>query len=254
MWRTAGGNIGRWLRLAVSGAVLTLVAIPVAFGQAPDNNGSTFQPPDPAGAKLTTKKPQGGENEKGRLVNPITGMVSAPVIGYAPLTASERWKVYVEQTYASVGAYVGPMIAATIDQANDTPYRWGSGLGGYARRAASRVAVNDVLQNSFQASAAALLKFDVRYIPSHQHGFGRRVEHAFIYSFVNYNRHGQTTLNLPSIGGYYFASGISTIWLPGIRHVPTYTLIDGSKGLALSVPLNMVQEFWPDISHKFQRK
>lgn len=238
--------------MAVSGALLTLVAIPVAFGQVPDTSGPTVQSPDPAGVKLTN--PQGSENEKGRMVNPVTGMVSAPVNGYAPLTGRERWKVYVEQTYWSVGAYVGPLIAATIDQATNSPHRWGGGFDGYARRAASRVAVNNVLQNSFQASTAALLKYEVRYIPSREHGFGRRAEHAFLYTFRNYNRHGNLTLNLPSIGGYYFASGVSTAWLPGIHHPAKYTLIDGSMGLALAVPLNMVQEFWPDISHRFGKK
>jgi hypothetical protein len=114
---------------------------------------------------------------------------------------------------------------------------------------ASRVATGDVLQNSIQFPLAGLLKEDVRYIASDQQGFRRRTFHAIVYSFLTYNSQGHPTLNIANIGGYYGATAISTRWLPGPQKTMSYTLSDGSESLALSVPVNIVQEFWPEISH-----
>jgi hypothetical protein len=138
--------------------------------------------------------------------------------------------------------------ALALDQATGTPKQWGGGFRGYGRRVASRVASGDLVQNSIQFPAAALLKEDVRYIAANQHGFERRLEHAILYSFLTYNSQGQTTLNVANIGGYYGAAAISTLWLPGHQNVASYTLSNGSESMALSVPVNILQEFWPEIS------
>jgi len=123
------------------------------------------------------------------------------------------------------------------------------------RLKASRWASGDVVQNSFQFPVAALLKEDVRYIASNEGGFRRRVGHAIVYSFLTYNSQGRPTLNVANIGGYYFAAGVSTVWLPGRQNLASYTLSNGSESLGLSVAVNLLQEFWPDIRHRvFRRK
>ena len=154
-----------------------------------------------------------------------------------------------------MGAYVGPLLAAlALDQSTGDPKQWGGGFAGYARRVASRVAAGDIVQNSFQFVAAAALKEDVRYIASDRRGFKKRVEHAILYSVLTYNNQGHPTLNLANIGGYYVASAASTLWLPGHDKVASYAFSDGSEALALSVPINMFQEFWPEISRKALRR
>jgi len=193
--------------------------------------------------------------EKQRLkVNPLTGLALASESNYTPLSGDERWKLYLKMTYGSAGPYLSPLVnASLLDQANGTPRQWGRGFPGFERRLASRVG-NAVLQGTFQAPFAAILHEDVRYIPTTQHSFQRRALHAILYSFLTYNGKGQPTLNIGNLAAFYASTAVTTVWLPGVRNAARYTLSNGSEQIALSFPLNVVQEFWPEISrHLFHR-
>jgi len=187
-------------------------------------------------------------------VNPVTGLVSASAANYQPLTGSQRVKLYFKQNFWSVGAYFGPFAAALVlDQATGSPAQWGGGFSGYGKRVASRVGAA-IIQGTVQAPAAAVLHEDVRYIVSKEHGAKRRAWHAVVYSFATYNNHGQPTVNIANIGSYYAASAVSATWLPGYYNVGRYALIDGSESLGLSIPVNLLQEFWPEIRHYVFRR
>lgn len=180
-------------------------------------------------------------------VNPVTGLVSTSASNYQPLTGDQRLKLYFQMNYTSVGAYFGPFFTALVlDQATGSPSQWGGGFDGYGRRVLSRVG-NAILQGTFQAPAAAVLHEDVRYIASNQHGFKRRAGHAIAYSFLTYNNQGHPTLNVANLGAYYASTAVSTAWLPGQRNLAGYTVGNGSEQIALSVPVNLLQEFWPEI-------
>jgi len=188
------------------------------------------------------------EDRKQRLkVNPVTGLVGASESNFSPLTGTERWKLYFKMNYWSIGAYLGPFLAALVlDQATDSPYQWGGGFPGFGRRLASRVG-NSVPQGTFQAPVAAALHEDVRYISSNQHSFKRRAEHAVLYSFLAYNNQGHPILNIANLGSYYASTAVSTAWFPGINNAASYTFINASEQIALSVPINLLQEFWPEV-------
>jgi hypothetical protein len=190
------------------------------------------------------------EDKKQRLkVNPITGLAGAPESNYSPLTGVERWKLYFKMNYWSLGAYTGPFFSALLlDQATGSPPEWGGGFPGYGRRVASRVG-SAILQGTFQAPAAAVLHEDVRYIFSSQHGFKRRAEHALLYSFLTYNKQGRPTLNVANLSAYYASTAVSTAWLPGIQSVARYTFSNATEQIVLSLPINLLQEFWPEIRH-----
>ncbi len=185
-------------------------------------------------------------------VNPLTGLVTTSAANYRPLTGRERWKLYFKQSYFSAGAYIGPAATALIDQASGEPPEWGGGFEGYGRRLASRLGTG-VIQGTVQAPFAAMMKYDVRYIASDKPGFKRRLGHAVIYSFLTYNKEGRPRVNFPNLGAYYAASAISTSWQPGDHDVASDTLRDGSVGIGLSVAVNIIQEFWPDVMRKLQR-
>jgi hypothetical protein len=228
-------KIRHCVRLILSLAVLGLLTLPPAFAQAPSANNADSSLTRSAWQRLS--------------VNPVTGLASASESGYSPLTADERWELYLKQNYASRGAYVGSFWSALVlDQGTGNPKEWGGGFPGYGRRVASRFG-SAVIQGSFQAPVAALLHEDVRYITSNQHGFKRRARHAMLYSFLTYNNQGQPTPNIGNLGGYYAASAASTLWLPVHSNVATYALSDGSQQAGLSVLVNLLQEFWPEIRH-----
>lgn len=197
---------------------------------------------------------QQSPKDKSRLaVNPVTGEVTSSGAAFTPLKGNERWKLYWTQNYFSVGAYFGPVITSLVlDQATGSPSQWGGGFGGYGLRLASRTA-GAIIQGTVQAPVAALLHEDVRYISGSKPGFKRRLVHSIVYSFLTYNDKGRPTLNIANLGGYYASAAISTTWLPGSNSVGKYTLTNGSEQIALNVPVNMLQEFWPDIVQKFHR-
>ena len=242
-------------RIKLAGAALAFLAMLPTGGLAASEAGANAQSSSAQGTPQAPAK-NGSQSDDRRLsVNPVTGQTTASSADFQPLTGSERWKLYFRQSYLSVGAYVGPLLAAlALDQSRGDPKQWGGGFPGYGRRLASRIAAGDIVQNSFQFSAAALLHEDVRYISSGQHGFKARAGHAILYSFLTYNNQGRPTLNLANLGGYFVASGVSTLWLPGQHRLATYTLTDGSEALGLSVPVNLFQEFWPEISRTLHRR
>jgi hypothetical protein len=248
-------TVGQGFRLLATGFALILLAAPSAFTQTASAAGTHCQPS--GGTDTPPQAPTTNQNTNQQVsVNPVTGETTALATHYRPLTADERWKLYFESSYWSIGAYFSPLFTAlALDQATDSPAQWGTGIAGYGHRAASRLLTGNVVQASFQHSVAALLKEDVRYIASDQHGFGRRAWHAVKYSFLTYNRQGHPTPNIAGIGGFYVAAAASTTWLPGRRRTWSYTLSNGAQSEALSLPYSVVQEFWPEISHHlFHRK
>lgn len=183
-------------------------------------------------------------------VNPLTGLVPVSALNYVPLTGKERWKVYWKQTYFSYGAYFKPAIfALLLDQTTNSPSAWGGGLRGYGLRFASRTA-NSMVQGTIRAPLAAVLHEDVRYVYSGQHSRKRRILYAIEYSFLTYNDRHQTTLNVAKLVGYYGSTAISTEWHRPEHSVVGYTFANGSEQLALSVPINILQEFWPYLSRE----
>jgi hypothetical protein len=101
---------------------------------------------------------------------------------------------------------------------------------------------------------AAVLHEDVRYISSSQHGFKRRAEHAVLYSFLTYNTEGRPTLNIANLSAYYASTAVSSAWLPGHHIMGAYTFSNASEQIALSVPVNLLQEFWPEVRHYVLRR
>jgi hypothetical protein len=253
------GRIQREARSMLAVPVLMAAIMPSTFGQVPaaESPGQTTQP-DQAQPKrspennrqITVSREATNATEKRRLsVNPLTGLATTSG-AYTPLTGEERWKLYWKQNSLSVGAYFGPFLAALVlDQATGSPAQWGGGFAGYGRRVGSRTA-SAIIQGSIQAPTAALLHEDVRYIASTRRGVKKRFLHAITYSFLTYNNQGHPTLNIANLAAYYASTAISTAWLPGRYNVASYTLTNGSEQIALTLPINLLQEFWPEIRRK----
>lgn len=206
---------------------------------------------DPQSGAPTTST----NSQKARLaVNPVTGITVSPASNFTPLTGKERWKLYWKQDFFSVGAYFKPVFfALVLDQTTNSPSQWGGGFSGFGLRVASRTASN-IVQGTIRAPLAAALHEDVRYISDQHGGKRRRVLHGVEYSFLTYNNQGQPTLNVSKLVGYYASTAISTTWRPGHHPLASYTFADGSEQVGLSVPVNILQEFWPDLFRKITHR
>jgi len=228
------------------------LSLPQATGA---SGGDDAQAPgtDEASRASSSASPAAEDQQPRTDVNPLTGMAVAPQSNYTPLRLDERWKLYLKMTYASAGPYFSPLVnALALDQPEDSPRQWGRGFAGFGRRLASR-AGNAVLQGSFQAPLAAILHEDVRYIPTSQRSIPRRALHAVVYSFLTYNDQGHSTLNIANLAAFYASTALTTTWLPGVGNAAKYTFTNASQQIALSFPLNVVQEFWPEIRQRLFR-
>ena len=264
--RAGSSPLGRAKVLLITG-MLRMIAAPLVFGQPDDDNG--IRHPSAAGGLTAPQGSAGpdssdmaarspgtlvGNQNQHLTVNPLTGLTSVKALDYHPLDGKARWKLYWKQNYLSVGAYFGPIFTTLVlDQAINSPGTGGSGLGSFGRRLGSRTAMS-ITQGTFQASIAAALHEEVRYISSGQPGFKRRALHAVAFSFLTYDNHGHTILNISNLTSYYGAAAISTTWTPIRSNVVVYTLTSATQQVALSVPINLLQEFWPDIRHKILRR
>jgi len=76
----------------------------VAFGQSDVTDGASSAAPNVIPA--TTQASQGDSSRLS--VNPVTGQTTALASDYTPLTTNELSKLYIKQSYWSVGAYFGP--------------------------------------------------------------------------------------------------------------------------------------------------
>jgi hypothetical protein len=250
--------------------IITLAATAASFGQAPAaptteapameqadavaQNGAANGNPESSAPQQSA--PQGAaDNEKERLaVNPVTGMVTTAASNYRPLTGKERWKLYWKQNYFSIGAYFGPVFTALVlDQATGSPAEWGGGFHGYGLRLASRTG-SAILQGTIQAPLAVILHEDVRYVASNDRRSKHRALHAVAYSFLTFNDQGHPTPNIANLGAYYGSTAVTTLWLPGKYDVARYTLTNSTEQIALTVPVNILQEFWPEVVHTVRRR
>ena len=244
----------RFRTFLIATMLAALVALPVLGQSSTPGTGSTgttgSASRDPSVAP--SNPPAANTNPLG--VNPITGLGTASAANYHPLTGEQRWHLYWKQNYASPGAYFGPVFTALVlDQSTNSPREWGGGWPGFGRRLGSRTAMA-MTQGTIQASLAAVLDGDVRYIASADTGFGGRLLHAVKFSFFTYNSRGQARLNIANLTSIYATTAISTAWVPIQGSGAKYTFTNGTAQIALSIPINMVQEFWPEIRTKVFRR
>lgn len=186
-------------------------------------------------------------------VNIFTGLGSTSADGYKPLTGKQRWQYYVNQNFASVGAFLGPVLSAGLDQVNAQPPEWGGGVKGYSERLASRLGTG-IVQGTAQSIGCAFLGQEPRYIRSANSGTLHRIGHAFLFSLITYNNDGKKRIAFATIGSYYVGSIATDAWLPARYSALGDGVRDGNRQVILAGLVNQFQEFWPEIKHYIFRK
>ena len=169
-----------------------------------------------------------------------------PIAAYSPLTSSQRWDHYLHQTLLSPGIYLASLAAAGGSQLAKDPPEWGQGVEGYSKRAGSLLATFSI-QASVQEGAAAALHYDPRHLRCECHGFGRRLAHGLLWSFLTKNDEGQTRFNFPVVGGAYAAGMIPMLWYPDRYNPLKDGFRRGSQQLGFSVGANLIVEFSPEL-------
>jgi hypothetical protein len=168
---------------------------------------------------------------------------------YAPLTASERWKLYFLGAFGP-GAILRAGAVGGIRQWQGTPKEWRGGPEAYGDRFGSAIAQH-VIQKTIESAAAAVLNEDNRYIRSTETGFWRRTKYAVGSVFVARNNAGQEHFAYSRFGGTVSAAFISRIWQPHSTNTSGDAAVSFGYNMALGMGWNVWKEFAP---RRFRRK
>jgi hypothetical protein len=170
------------------------------------------------------------------------------------LTAEQRKKLYLQQTWLTPGAYLKEMFEAGIDQARGVPYQWGGGVGGYAERFASREG-QFLASNSLTALGDAKLGYEPRYDQCRCRGFWPRMRHAMVRNFLTYDRSEQEMRPQWGLYGGAFGGGmIATAWLPKPRNPFAEGGYAALSQAGWGIVANFFTEFAVDINRKLGAK
>lgn len=180
-------------------------------------------------------------------------MTAQTVSNYVPLTGSERWSRYWEESLLSPGLYFAALGAASGAQLANDPPEWGQGLRGYSRRSASLFGTFTV-RTTILEGGSALLGYDPRYPQCKCSGFWKRSGHAVKWTFLTTDNGGSTRANLPMIAGAYGSGMITTLWYPDRYHPFKDGVREGTQQIGFGVGVSLVKEFGPELKRFFRWK
>jgi hypothetical protein len=171
-----------------------------------------------------------------------------------PLANSQRFDVYIHQTYLTAGAYILRLFPAGIDQARGSPYQWGGGMDGFSKRFASRYGTF-MISNTLHAVGDAALGYEPRYDFCRCTGFWPRTKHAMVRNFVVYNRsENELRPAIPLYAGSFAAGMISSTWLPRPNDLWRNGAYGAVEQAGFGSAYNWVSEFSIDILRKITKK
>jgi hypothetical protein len=164
-----------------------------------------------------------------------------------PLTRMDRLTLFLNDTYASPGAYAGLGAGAMIDQVRHTPAKWDADGSAYTRRFASEYG-QLAIRNSIHEGMAAMTGLDPRYPVCKCTGLMHRTGHALEMTFTTYRQDGRLVLDMPQIAGAYGSGMVSTYWYPHGHYTPLVQGVQfGHEQMGEVLINNLIQEFGPDL-------
>jgi len=178
---------------------------------------------------------------------------TAPAGPYQPLTAGQRWRLYADSVVRSPMTGFRVAAGASLAHLRDEPPEWGPGGAGLGRRAGHRFG-RLAVQESVEAAGAALLRHEVRYLPSASTSFWSRTGHALAANFVTLDRRGERTWNAAHLAGIAAAELVSRRWMPDRYRTPYRTVRGIGIQLGFSTAANLVREFAPELKRVVRRK
>jgi len=170
----------------------------------------------------------------------LPNTISAP-----PFTVADKFDYRVIQTFGIRGL-VGAFVGSSIGQATGTPYAWGGGVEGFAKRYASAFAGN-VSRQSFAFVLESALHEDPRYFPSQERTFKARLTNAMKQVFICKTDSGRSSFAYGRVGSAFAAGQLVNAWQPGSNGKVTDGLERGVFSLGGDFGYNLLQEFFPSL-------
>jgi hypothetical protein len=216
--------------------------------------------------KKSTTAPDQVESTDGGNRTPKPALFAALLLAVAPMAAlagdpdavapaaAPKQKSYLHHIFGGPGTYLKAAAGAGIAHAKGTPYEWGGGVQGYAKRYGSAFGKH-LVKGSIQYGVARLRHEELGYRPSGKQGAWPRLRYALMRTVITRKTTtGASTFSAGEISGVVGSGLISRLWQPASLH--TVGSGFGSAGVSLGADAgyNVVREFWPEIRHPRRRK
>ena len=193
------------------------------------------------------------EQESKRILGIVPNYRTSPSLtDYAPLTASEKFKIATEDSFDRGTVVLGGIFGG-YGQLTNSNRPCGQGAAVFGRYFGT--AYGDFVIGDYMTEAVfpTLLHQDPRYFRKGTGSGWSRLGYAMGQIFWTHTDSGGTQFNYSEIVGNSAAVAISTAYYPDNRTAHDAV---GKLGMQLGVDMaaNVLKEFWPEIQRKFRRK
>jgi len=215
-----------------------------AWAQAADANAS---PCEPQPQQLAAATPP-------RAVTPVRPEQHGPQFPtpYQQLNKREKLKVFLHHTYSPY-TFVGAAFDAGLAQAVGAWYSYGGGMQGYGKRYGASLA--DTESGAFfgRFLFPVLLHEDPRYLRSNSEKTVPRAAYALSRVLVTHDDSGKKRANLSLMLSAVAASSLANSYYPRENRGFGDTMARAGGDLLSTAEMNLLREFWPDISKKLRK-
>jgi hypothetical protein len=191
---------------------------------------------------------------KQQLKKAIDGRFYPSLENWHPLTAREKFEVFLVHTHSSntfLGAGIDALKFSTIRKKN---LEYEPSFMGFGQRWGIDLATSETNVFFERFLIPTLLKQDPRYFRNPGLPFTRRALYSISRVLITHADSGRQTFNASKILGGAASQAIADLYVPGERQGLHPILGRVAFNLVRDAGLNMAHEFWPDIHRELLRR
>jgi hypothetical protein len=170
-----------------------------------------------------------------------------------PLTPGQKFQLFIKSA-TDPWPFILTGFSAGIDQAQTSPYEYGGGIGGYAKRYGADYATYFVGNFFGNAVLPSILHEDPRYFQKGTGSFTGRALWAAGSTVWCKRDNGTWGPNYANVIGNLMGAAISNVYYPQSERTVGGTFERGITVSAEGIVGAEVIEFWPDIARHYKRK
>jgi len=226
-----------------------LFMLPATLAQQTPQASQAPTPPDsPSQEKEIEKKEQSQ-----RLLGVIPQFGTTSRRSAPPLSNAGKFHLFVKSAFDPVElSVVG--LQAGIGQAEDEFPEYGQGAAGYGKRYGATLA--DEVSSGFFSnySYPVLFKEDPRYFRLGEGSIGHRIRYSLLQEVVCRTDKGGRSFSWENALGAFTAGGLANAYYPPAERGVSLTMSRSVIALGYGSLGGLVDEFYPDISHRLLHK
>jgi len=203
-------------------------------------------------AELAAAAPQPAAPKSRRIFGIIPNNRTSPSLkNYKPLSTGEKFEIARQDSFDRGTVALAGLFAADAQISNANP-SFGQGVKGYSR--CFGAAYGDLIIGNYLSEAVfpALLHQDPRYFRRGNGSKWSRLEYSVGQIFWTHADSNRSQFNYSEILGNAAAVAISNAYYADNRDAGDAVTKLGLQ-LSVDMALNILKEFWPDVSRRFSR-